>query len=356
MGARGRHLGLAVCAIAIAALSVPAAGSADPLPTVLPRSLALEMNLEGSGGYSVSVSGRGHRHVEVVATKGRYFAFYRVRGSVSRDHIEADFGRFGRVSVRFDGSVRPEPDPFAGDCRGRRAIHETGLFRGTIEFNGERGFTRVAARSARGNLDRTFRQVCRLHDRSGAVGLGLPRPGSEPRGGERSATGGLAITILSAGSRSAGRSIYFDAFRLDRERGPGRRAPWLTTAGLSERVGRIALSKVVVTEADPAEIRVSAQGVHPASAEVAPGKPFAGTAFFREAPAPAPEWIGDLSLRLPGAGPTALAGEQFDADLCHATGIRQLNRCAAAGMATASAQISGSQSQLLEDARLSWAR
>ncbi|MDX6605149.1 MAG: hypothetical protein QOF23_1658, partial [Solirubrobacterales bacterium] len=46
MGARGRHLGLAVYAIAIASLAAPALGSTGPLPTVLPRSLALEMNLE----------------------------------------------------------------------------------------------------------------------------------------------------------------------------------------------------------------------------------------------------------------------------------------------------------------------
>jgi hypothetical protein len=335
MGARGRHLGLAVCAIAIASLPLPAVGSAGPLPTVLPRSLGLEMNLEGSDGYSVSVTGHGHHHVEVLATKGRYFAFYRVRGSVSRDHIDADLGRFGRVSVRFDGSVRPEPDPFAGECSGRRPIHETGLFRGAVEFRGEHGFTRVSARSVRGDLYRTFRQVCRLRDRSGAGASG---------------TAGFAITVLAAGSRSAGRGIYFDAFRLDREPGGGRPSPWITTAGLSEQLGRIALSKVVVTESSPAEIRVSAKGVHPASADVAPGRPFAGTAFFREAPAPAPEWTGDLNLRLPGVGPTGLAGEQFDAELCHATGVRQLNRCAG------SAQISGSQSQLLEDARLSWAR
>ncbi|MDX6590353.1 MAG: hypothetical protein QOI84_1627 [Solirubrobacterales bacterium] len=335
MRARGRHLGLAVCAIAIASLSAPAVGSAGPLPTVLPRSLALEMNLEGSDGYSVSVAGHGHRHVEVVVTKGRYFAFYRVRGSVSHDHIEADLGRFGRVSVRFDGSVRPEPEPFAGKCSGRRPIHETGLFRGAIEFNGEHGFTRVSARSVRGDLYRTFRQVCRLGDRSGAGASG---------------TAGFTITVLAAGSRSAGRSIYFNAFRLEQEPGGGRPSPWITAAGISEQVGRIALSKVVVTESSPAEIRVSAKGVHPASADVAPGRPFAGTAFFREASAPAPEWTGDLSLRLPGVGSTGLAGEQFDADLCHATGIRQLNRCGR------SAQISGSQSQLLEDARLSWAR
>jgi hypothetical protein len=335
MGARGHFLGLVACAIAVATLPAPAIGSAEPPRTVLPRSLALEMNLQGSNGYSVSVSGYGHRHVEVLARKGHYLAFYRVRGSVSRDHIEADLGPFGRVSVHFDGLVRRQRDPFPEECRGRRPMHETGRFLGTIEFNGEHGFTRVSARSARGNLYRAFRQVCRLRHSSGA------RP---------SATPGFAITVLSAGTRSAGRSIYFDAFRLEQERRGGRPSPWITTAGLSEQVGRIALSKVVVTASSPAEIRVSGKGVSPASADVAPGRPFTGTAAYREAAPPAPEWTGDLSLRLPGAGPIGLSGGQFDAGLCHATGVRQLNRCAG------SAQISGSQSQLLEDARLSWAR
>jgi hypothetical protein len=337
MGVRDRFLRLAACATAIASLSVPPIASAEPPPTVLPRSLALEMNLKGSNGYSISVSGYGHRHVEVLAAKGRYFAFYRVRGSVSRSHIEADLGRFGRVSVRFEGSVRPERDPFAAECRGRGPIHETGRFRGTIEFEGEQGFTRASARSADGNLFRTFRQVCRLGNRTDA-------------GASR--TAGFAITVLSATSRSAARSVYFNAFRLDQELGGGRPSPWMTTAGLSERSGRIALSKVVLTEASAAGIQVSAKGVHPASADVALDKPFAGTAFFREAPTPAPRWSGDLSLWLPGVGATGLAGDQFDATLCHATGIRQLNRCSDAIGATGSAQISGSQSQLLEDARL----
>jgi hypothetical protein len=325
MGARGRFLGMVAWVIAVSSLSAPAIGSAEPPPTVLPRSLALEMNLTGRNGYSISVSGYGHRHVEVLAAKGHYFAFYRVRGSVSRDHIEADLGRFGRVSVRFEGAVRPERDPFAAQCRGRGPIHETGRFRGTIEFEGERGFTRASARSAQGNLFRTFRQVCRLGGRSDA-------------GASR--TAGFAITVLSANSRSAGRSVYFNAFRLDQERGGGRPSPWMTTAGLSERSGRIAMSKVVLTEASAAEIQVSAKGIHPASADVALDKPFAGTAFFREAPAPAPRWTGDLSLWLPGVGATGLAGDQFDATLCHATGIRQLTRCSDAGGATGSHEIS----------------
>jgi hypothetical protein len=335
-----RRTSLVVCVIAVASLVGPTAGSGRPRPTVLPRSLALEMQVRGSNGYSLTISGTGHRQVQVIATKDHYFAFYETTGSVSRDHIRADLGRFGRIAVHFEGTVRGLRKSGAR-CSGRRPIFETGSFRGAIEFDGEQGYTDVSARRASGQVYRTFKQVCRPGTRSGASAA-------------RSA--GLTITLLAAQSREARRTVYLNAVRIDEEPAAERPPPWLLSAGLFERIGRIATSKTVYIEPRPAQIQVSAKGVHPASAEVAPGNPFLGTASFREAPDPTPEWTGTLSLDVPGVGVIPLAGESFDAVLCQTGSIRQLSRCSGTIEARSGPQISGSQSQLFGDARLSWAR
>jgi hypothetical protein len=356
MKARGRQLGMAVCAIALVLPAASSAGSGTSHRTVPPRSLALEMQLRASNGYLLRISGYGHRHVEVLASKDHYFAFYETTGSVSRDHIRADLGRFGHVAVHFDGSVKRRPDPADDSCTGPRPIFETGSFRGAIEFDGEQGYTDVSARRASGSAYRTFKRVCPPGHDSGVNSIGVSLPRAGPVGAGPTGSDDFTVTLLTAVSRAKRRAAYLTAVRIDQEPEAQRPSPWLLSAGLVERIGRIATSKTVYVEARPTQIEVSAKGVHPASAEVAPAAPFLGAASFEEGPDPAQEWTGTLSLILPGVGVVPLVGESFDAVLCQTGSIRQLNRCTGAIEAQSRPQISGSQSQLFADARLSWLR
>jgi hypothetical protein len=351
------QIALGFCAATLLVLTPESAAAAKRQQTVLRRSLSLEMSLAGSNGYLLNVSTAGHREVQLRVRKGPYIAVYRTAGSVSRHHVDADLGDLGRISVRFHGSRKAEPESHSGRCSGRRPVHEVGVFNGTIEFAGEQGYTDASARHARGSVRRTYRQVCppRQHPGTNSVGISLPRRNQGPRG--------FDVTILSARSRSAARIVAFDAIRVDAGGNAEEPARWVLDAGTFEHIGAVAASKFVISEASPAAVQVSARGVHPASAQAAPPLPFQGTASFLEGAVPGPSWTGTLNVWLPGLGATPLAGDPFKAVLCHSTSVRRLAACVGpTGAQTSEAsplgrpQISGSQSQLFADARLSWLR
>jgi hypothetical protein len=83
-------------------------------------------------------------------------------------------------------------------------------------------------------------------------------------------------------------------------------------AGTSERVGALHIGRSVFVEGPSASFEPSADL---SSATVKPPKPFSGTASFVRNLDGSTEWSGTLSVALPGAQSTALAGPAFEADL-----------------------------------------
>lgn len=359
--ARKRQWALLAIVSALAFLAMPALAATKD-DHVLPKSLRLSLSTEGSNGYSVSIETIGHKQVSVVVSKGHLIAIYRVSGKVSRHGIEADLGDLGRISLRFDGA--PRPITHRDSCKGKDSIRETGIFTGTIEFDGEQEFTEVSAERAKGSVRRSYRRVCKYATGMiDSLGDGEPRP--KTPGPIK-----LAFTFLSASSRADGRSVLVDALSIDGGSGTGRGGStpsWLLVAGLDEKSGRVHITRAAfVPDAGLGSVVVSPPDVHPATATVEPSKPFAGSASYLEVPGSAPTWTGTLSVWLPGAGQVPLAGEGFKPTLCNDVGFDQLIKCLEASEPKTSAtgaingrpflQGSGSHSQAFWDARLSWSR
>jgi hypothetical protein len=158
-------------------------------------------------------------------------------------------------------------------------------------------------------------------------------------------------------------AIGFEAFGpkpADNQAAPGA----ILIAGVEEHPGPVAIARAaLIINGEPGGILLSKRGAVPVKATVAPPSPFSGTASYLDQPGAPPSWSGDLSVRLPGAGAVPLTGPGFSADFCRLRSPKNPKGCEAGTKGPlgrpASARLaqgSGSHSQALADARLSWSR
>ncbi len=284
--------GLLVAMIAAASMAIPPVAAAKPGYFTFPAERRSVLTLRGSRGFQVTIE-RSAGRVELTASRQRGSAIYIVHSpKLPPDRIEAKFPGLGRVSLRFQpaGEAQHLP-PF---CRGRSSIKQAGTFRGTIRFAGEQGFTRVAATQARGYVYRSFKEVCKRSD----VGHGTVTPGYS----------------LVATARSHGRGIFFTAFRSTEE--SLIHGDTYYTAVTSERRHGMLIARTALTRARADTFSVEGPNAQPDSAAVSPSSPFRGAATFHATAGAPTEWVGTLSVDLPGAGTVQLAGSPFTAELC----------------------------------------
>jgi hypothetical protein len=350
----------------LAMLALPMDAAARPGSEVRPRSLHLVTSSFATRGYLVSIETSGHHRVVLTARKHEQTATYTVRGKVSRHRIRADFGRFGRVNLHFRGKPRPfpvkaKPGGRPGDdrrrCRGRKAEREVGQFRGAVEFDGQRLYTRLAVGGLKGELRRSYRQVCwfrRSNPEARAhVSSSVPvvRRAAIPRTG-------FTLAVLSAQARVGHSLTQFSAINLESPFGipvPRSQLFSLVAASRRERVGRVRVHRSTFEVVETGKVRISPRGVRPARARVALGPPFSGSALFRGATPSSPSsWEGDLAVRLPGTGALALTEPRFHARLCRVSVFRPRSACFRQAEARVlAAQGSGSHSHPFALARLS---
>jgi hypothetical protein len=332
----------------VALLALPAgAASAKPGYVVKPKSLRLGLVLPASDGYFASLQTEGHRKVSLKVSRGSFFATYVALGRVSRKGIEADFGDFGHISLRFEPRSRfapqrfpgvPLPDSMRQKCKGKKSMGERGLFLGSVSFKGERGYTQIAARRLKGNVVRRYREICKRRSGASASKAKLHEEAvfysaqAQRLGVVRFLFG--AESSFAFGDEEAGFTIAF--------------------GGEREKVGRVSVTKALIVLEEIDSIEISPPGKRPLTAEVKMRKPFEGTAsYLREEKAPA-TWTGSLGLRLPGSGLIPLAGPEFEAEICRSSNGEGFDRCIKSVLAdSALAQGSGSHSQPLALARLS---
>jgi hypothetical protein len=325
-------------AAAIASLALAPGAEARPGDEVRPRSLHLTMSAAGTRGYGIIVDTLGHHRVTLTVTKNNQIASYETRGKVSRHQVKASFGRFGNVHLRFHGKRSPFPAPTDKRarkkskrrlCHGRRPQREVGRYHGTVEFDGQNGYTRLAVGEVHGEVRRTYRQVCRL----------VPVRKHKHGQGKRTAVAssaptdpfGFNLTLLSARSRAEGALTRFTAITLEAPRGlPIARRDLFSviTASRQERVGRVRIYRSVIQMAAPGRVRVSRRGANPQTARLALTSPFSGRAHYREGSKGSPaSWTGTLGVRLLGTSLLPLTGPRFHAVLCRVSAFNPRQSC-----------------------------
>lgn len=293
MRVRVSFLLLVLAPMAAAALLVSPVASAKPgYFTVLAKRLS-QLTIKGTHGFRITVA-HISRRVELTASNGNTAAIYVVRAAkLPTDKIEATFPGVGEVSVRFYPSGRVHHEP--AFCRGRPSLRQNGIFRGTIRFEGEQGFTRIDVGNAPGFVFRSFKEVCK-----------------EGSGGSDSEV--IRGYSLTERARSEGRTTVFtatksgDALSLDRS----------ASYFVSQWEGRHGMlsARVALAHADRDTFAIGGSPFRPESATLTPPSPFSGTASFQASPGALAKWEGTLAVELPGVGNVPLTGPQFRPELC----------------------------------------
>lgn len=252
--------------------------------------------LKGTNGYSAIVLAASkpqfkHGQALVLLGRGGESVFYLASAKVTATTIDADLGPVGEIAVEFQSSGPPER--VDAPCEeGESMTYEPGVWVGTIELEGEEGFTRIEEDRVKATVSPFLAAEC-----GGATLIGESTGPHEPgaRLAARSATAKHAV-YLQANKNHPGARVYLEASIEERRRG------------------------LIVSR----EVR----GYYPSgafefgsplrTATLAPPGRFVGHATFRRGAKPANRWTGNLSVDFPGHADVALAGGGFKTALVHA--------------------------------------
>lgn len=299
-------------------LVLPGVASANPLefplplpPSAPPQLLALMRSqvspatartpfhpglwLETDDGYRVGVIGSGDGVLLYVTRGGgRALTGYVARGTVTPRRLQASFGKYGEVAMRFRpsaGSARQGPNRH---CAGAgRFASRTGVFVGSLRFRGEGGYVSVNAHRAKGLVSGVAPQCER--------GQSDRREERAIRPSQRRPWG-LDPSFLSASWRRAITSASLGVI------GFGEKSLFVATAEQSE--GSVAKIRFAFGLGGKKAFTVDDALT---TARVSPPAPFKGTGTYRAAADGTTTWSGTLSVGFPGAGRFALAGPPFTA-------------------------------------------
>jgi hypothetical protein len=310
----GRARALAACAAALTALGLlsPAPDSASAADPSAQAAASAAFTVRGTNGFTIDV-GSERGLVTIAASERRppiatfspsgrprpagdangASSIYHARGSSSNPgEVDAPLGRLGRISVRFrpSGETHVTVLP-SGDCaEPNRIVRRLGTFTGTIEFQGEHGYTSVAAQSARGSVGTPLPSGCATATASRPGGDHAPWP--DP-----------ATAVLRAANKRVGTS--FRATTTDTG------VAFLAT--LDERLG----DGLVVTRRAYAGAPPSTFSFDRAlsSARVKPPAPFSGVGRFESGGEHRDgSWTGSLRATFPGVS-VPMTGAGFKTSL-----------------------------------------
>jgi hypothetical protein len=277
--------------VMLAGVLQPSRASAESGFTVLPPMHYGTFSLPAAKGFRVSVFTYAHRvTLEAEQIRGAASVLYKTEASSRKGKIVARFGRLGVMHMRWEPTTPYESsrEP-QGDCHGKRALVQRGVFVGHFVFRGEGGFTESRTKRVPGLKVRSFRTVCHGID-------------AGPESAQRPEESLLAV------SRSGGKVLRFRASARATESGPIEEFE----ANAAEQVGKLSVERFVLAggAAVAGEFTFDSEA---GTARVEPPVPFMGSGSLNE---PAGEgWTGDLSVDLLGLGRTSLTEGDFKARL-----------------------------------------
>ncbi|HYG96198.1 MAG TPA: hypothetical protein VD741_03730 [Solirubrobacterales bacterium] len=285
--------------LALVAAAVPAPAAAEaptPLSRLTPEDFsagaAAAFEVAGTNGYTIAFNAysddsSGKAAIFVSVTRKGEAAVYRWPATVSDAFVRADLGAMGRVDLALRPAGREKTVPIK--CSPHTYTYDPGTYEGTIEFEGEGGYTRASATQA--PVLPLLSSFCSGGGSGESIGSG--NPGARIRG----------ISFAD------GRKLSFQVNKNQP------RAQAVYTAELTKRH-------------DGSLVHRTVEGVAPASAfrwgrklrtaRLSPPAPFSGAAVLRRDPdSISPRWAGDLALDFPGRR-VRLAGPGIHVTLVHA--------------------------------------
>ncbi|HET8956023.1 MAG TPA: hypothetical protein VFN18_10230 [Solirubrobacterales bacterium] len=244
-------------------------------------------------GYKIGVSTFGSAVFLEVWRGGsgrRVQTAYLARGVARPERLQATFGNFGKVKMRFRESRNRTWRGRVRTCRGaNRFIKRRGVFRGNLRFKGENGYVSIRIHRAKGAV---VTEAPKCKRRRGRGGFDIPFANfSQPKSAV------LAI---------ARHGVDATAFLAVEDR-----RSTLFFATSEESRGKLAIVRMAVLRRH-SKIRTDDALT---SARLAPPAPFHGTGRYRAAPDGSTAWFGGLSVNFPGQPRSPLTGPEFESFL-----------------------------------------
>jgi hypothetical protein len=244
-------------------------------------------------GYKIGVSTFGNAvFLEVWRGRNgqRVQTAYLARGVARPERLQATFGKFGKVKMRFRESRNRTWIGKRRTCRGaNRFIKRRGVFRGNLRFKGEGRYVSIRVHRAKGAV---VTQAPKCRRQRGGGGFDLPFGNfSQP------------VSALLAIARDGVDSTAFLAMEDKRST--------LFLASSEESRGKLAIVRIGIVR-KRSHVRVNESLT---SASLSPPAPFHGDGRYRAAPDGSTAWSGDLSVNFPGAPRFPLTGPSFESFL-----------------------------------------
>jgi hypothetical protein len=281
-----QRIAAVLAAAAVGLVGVGAARAEAAHDFVTPSLVIPEPN-----GYVVSVRGFGNK---VTLTVGRehneeLLTQYLTHGRVSGGKIEASFGAFGRISMRFRPSGNAEQ---VGVCvLNHHEVVRRGRFVGNLNFDGENDYVSVHAHSTRGDVV-SLGSRCRGHRGS--------RKAQKTGSGRKPDRGYLSRTFFAAWRHGPDSAEFLGGDALG-------------GTVFSARSAQVEGDLAIVREASAfGKLTDFALEDTLTQAMVSPPPPFHGTGSYAAAPDGTKTWEGSLSVNFLGAPEFALTGPPFE--------------------------------------------
>jgi hypothetical protein len=292
---------LTLFALGMALSAAPAAQAAEAeqlLPPLPPRKLMTQVGAPvpplrlfrsgfqvnpSFGGDKVGVSTFGSAVTLVVSSKNGgnlSETVYVARGVATRERLQATFGQFGKVLMRFHESSKHVV------CHGTlRLIRHKGVFAGNLRFRGENGYVSVHVHRATGGI--------------------LEPAGSCPRRRHRHGhfNGSIFFETPSAFLAESRQGVNSTGL-LALEFGPISEV----LAFHEESRGKLAILRAAFAAPHKA-LHVNEAAT---AAKVSLPAPFHGAGHYRATADGTTTWTGDLTVNFPGAPRFPLTGPEFE--------------------------------------------
>jgi hypothetical protein len=255
--------------------------------------------LAGSHGYRILVSAR-LTTVTIGVERGNTSrsgssTTYVARGVSGQNGIHANFHQFGRLDLTFHATA-PAARGLPSECIGGTTEAATlpGYFTGTIDFEGQGGYTSVHSHRVGGEVVLPPTEQCPLV--AGGANPLLEDPSAElPPSNTR--------MTLSALDKSGTGGLLFVARR------EGKTGFYVERWDTLGRIGLLNIGYAVGPQSSFASNPQVSFGT------VRPPSPFSGSATLARAAGGRRTWTGTLAAVFPGEDPVTLVGDQFHTTL-----------------------------------------
>jgi hypothetical protein len=256
----------------------------------------IDIDLEGSNGYSIHISVNPRRHLILQVAKEGFSAEYMTRDVLAdSDRVKARLLGLGTISVRFHprGPVRHPTLPGCG--RRERPAVQPGVVRGTIKFVAEQEYTQVKVREAEAAMEKPTSWRCRY----GVKFEPDPRQREWVSKFSADAEGAYLLARKYRPGVIEGGQVLYLAETGEAFESASRRVP-------------LTIYRHISVPARTSTFR----DAHPEHLTVSPPPPFSGTGTLTRTPESVFTWRGDLSVEFPGLDPIPLAGPSFGSEYC----------------------------------------